>query len=116
MVQKPCFPVQSYNLYFSGSTETSAGLQKILQEIQPRDTNDFFSNARELESSETEHKHFKPQANINGTNLTVLYHRISIKINIDFEIKSLAVVVCKSVSVHWIIACDGNERDSLAGL
>ncbi|XP_057197470.1 thyroid adenoma-associated protein isoform X2 [Triplophysa rosa] len=46
-------------------SETSAGLHKILQEIQPRDTNDFFSNARELESSETEHKHFKPQANIN---------------------------------------------------
>lgn len=31
--------------------ETSAGLQKILQEIQPRDTNDFFSDARELETS-----------------------------------------------------------------
>lgn len=47
-------------------SETSAGLQKILQEIQPRDTNDFFSNARELESSETEHKQLKPQANDGG--------------------------------------------------
>ncbi|XP_024152640.1 thyroid adenoma-associated protein [Oryzias melastigma] len=32
-------------------SETSEGLQKILQEIQPRDTNDFFNSARELESS-----------------------------------------------------------------
>ncbi len=31
-------------------TETSAGLQKILQEIQPRDTNDFFTSARELDT------------------------------------------------------------------
>lgn len=33
-------------------TETSAGLQKILQEIQPRDTNDFFTSARELETQQ----------------------------------------------------------------
>ncbi|XP_029377385.1 thyroid adenoma-associated protein isoform X2 [Echeneis naucrates] len=31
-------------------SETSAGLQRILQEIQPRDTNDFFSSARELDT------------------------------------------------------------------
>lgn len=31
-------------------TETSAGLQRILQEIQPRDTNDFFMSARELDT------------------------------------------------------------------
>ncbi|XP_072247562.1 thyroid adenoma-associated protein [Leuresthes tenuis] len=31
-------------------TETSVGLQRILQEIQPRDTNDFFTSARELET------------------------------------------------------------------
>lgn len=30
--------------------ETSAGLQRILQEIQPRDTNDFFNSARELDT------------------------------------------------------------------
>ena len=29
--------------------DASAGLQRILQEIQPRDTNDFFTSARELE-------------------------------------------------------------------
>uniref|UniRef100_A0A3B4T4H6 tRNA (32-2'-O)-methyltransferase regulator THADA n=1 Tax=Seriola dumerili TaxID=41447 RepID=A0A3B4T4H6_SERDU len=29
---------------------TSAGLQRILQEIQPRDTNDFFTSARELDT------------------------------------------------------------------
>lgn len=31
-------------------TETSAGLQRILLEIQPRDTNDFFTSARELDT------------------------------------------------------------------
>ncbi|MED6241563.1 hypothetical protein ATANTOWER_019893, partial [Ataeniobius toweri] len=31
-------------------SETSGGLQRILQEIQPRDTNDFFNSARELET------------------------------------------------------------------
>lgn len=31
-------------------SETSAGLQRILQEIQPRDTNDFFTDARELDT------------------------------------------------------------------
>lgn len=35
-------------------SEASAGLQKILQEIQPRDTNDFFTSARELDSEQTE--------------------------------------------------------------
>jgi len=29
--------------------DASAGLHRILQEIQPRDTNDFFTRARELE-------------------------------------------------------------------
>ncbi|XP_029306193.1 thyroid adenoma-associated protein [Cottoperca gobio] len=31
-------------------SETSAGLQRILQEIQPRDTNDFFTSSRELDT------------------------------------------------------------------
>ncbi|GAA6230826.1 thyroid adenoma-associated protein homolog [Lates japonicus] len=31
-------------------SETSAGLQRILQEIQPRDTNDFFTSARQLDT------------------------------------------------------------------
>uniref|UniRef100_A0A8C5DWK7 tRNA (32-2'-O)-methyltransferase regulator THADA n=1 Tax=Gouania willdenowi TaxID=441366 RepID=A0A8C5DWK7_GOUWI len=39
-------------------SEASAGLQKILQEIQPRDTNDFFSSARELKRDDgDEHTH-----------------------------------------------------------
>ncbi|KAM6956245.1 thyroid adenoma-associated protein [Aplochiton taeniatus] len=41
-------------------TETTAGLQKILQEIQPRDTNDFFTSARELDTQsggEEDHTH-----------------------------------------------------------
>ncbi|XP_062257166.1 thyroid adenoma-associated protein isoform X1 [Platichthys flesus] len=39
-------------------SETSAGLQKILQEIQPRDTNDFFDSARELDAHQgDDHTH-----------------------------------------------------------
>ncbi|XP_016129375.1 thyroid adenoma-associated protein homolog [Sinocyclocheilus grahami] len=38
----------------SCNSESSAGLQKILQEIQPRDTNDFFTSARELDPSESD--------------------------------------------------------------
>ncbi|XP_041722121.2 thyroid adenoma-associated protein [Coregonus clupeaformis] len=34
-------------------SETSAGLQRILQEIQPRDTNDFFTSARELDTQQS---------------------------------------------------------------
>uniref|UniRef100_A0A8C7FJR4 tRNA (32-2'-O)-methyltransferase regulator THADA n=1 Tax=Oncorhynchus kisutch TaxID=8019 RepID=A0A8C7FJR4_ONCKI len=34
-------------------SETSAGLQRILQEIQPRDTNDFFTTVRELDTEPT---------------------------------------------------------------
>ncbi|KAL6487447.1 hypothetical protein MHYP_G00040730 [Metynnis hypsauchen] len=37
-------------------SETSAGLQRILQEIQPRDTNDFFTSARELDATSEEQK------------------------------------------------------------
>ncbi|XP_057703664.1 thyroid adenoma-associated protein [Corythoichthys intestinalis] len=36
------------------STDTSAGLQRVLQEIQPRDTNDFFTSARELDAHDEE--------------------------------------------------------------
>nr|XP_057906277.1 thyroid adenoma-associated protein [Doryrhamphus excisus]XP_057906286.1 thyroid adenoma-associated protein [Doryrhamphus excisus] len=42
------------------STDTSSGLQRILQEIQPRDTNDFFTSPRELdthyEEDQSEHR------------------------------------------------------------
>lgn len=40
---------QTHSVYVVFS-DTSAGLQRILQEIQPRDTNDFFTSARELDS------------------------------------------------------------------
>ncbi|XP_061693127.1 thyroid adenoma-associated protein isoform X2 [Syngnathoides biaculeatus] len=35
-------------------TDSSAGLQRIMQEIQPRDTNDFFTSARELDTHDEE--------------------------------------------------------------
>uniref|UniRef100_A0AAV2JLB0 tRNA (32-2'-O)-methyltransferase regulator THADA n=1 Tax=Knipowitschia caucasica TaxID=637954 RepID=A0AAV2JLB0_KNICA len=45
-------------------SEASAGLQKILQEIQPRDTNDFFTSARELQPEQSEE-----QTNMNNPSL-----------------------------------------------
>ncbi|KAI4888638.1 hypothetical protein NFI96_027081, partial [Prochilodus magdalenae] len=47
-------------------SETSAGLQRILQEIQPRDTNDFFTSARELDAT-SEDQTSTPQANGAGS-------------------------------------------------
>lgn len=43
--------------FFNFSKETSSGLQKILQEIQPRDTNDFFASPRELDATSEEQLH-----------------------------------------------------------
>ncbi|XP_053357978.1 thyroid adenoma-associated protein [Clarias gariepinus] len=47
-------------------SESSSGLQKILQEIQPRDTNDFFTSARELDAT-SEDQTRTPQATSNGS-------------------------------------------------
>lgn len=52
-------------LFFPPSKETLSGLQKILQEIQPRDTNDFFTSARELDATSEEQLR-TPQARSNG--------------------------------------------------
>ncbi|XP_027005873.2 thyroid adenoma-associated protein isoform X1 [Tachysurus fulvidraco] len=47
-------------------TETSSGLQKILQEIQPRDTNNFFNSPRELDTTSEEQLN-TPQPTSNGS-------------------------------------------------
>ncbi|MCI4376608.1 hypothetical protein PGIGA_G00190450 [Pangasianodon gigas] len=47
-------------------SETSSDLQKILQEIRPRDTNDFFTSARELDAT-SEEQLCTPQATSNGS-------------------------------------------------
>ena len=55
-------------------TETSAGLQRILQEIQPKDTNDFFTSARELDAhhgDDTQTAH-TPAVNAGELQTTVL--------------------------------------------
>ncbi|XP_065815241.1 thyroid adenoma-associated protein isoform X1 [Labrus bergylta] len=41
-------------------SETSDGLQRILQEIQPRDTNDFFTSTRELDTQRTDDRTHTP--------------------------------------------------------
>lgn len=58
--------------------ETSAGLQRILQEIQPRDTNDFFTRARELDTHQGD-DHAQTQTthtpSLNTSELEITLHR-----------------------------------------
>lgn len=53
-------------------TETSAGLQKILQEIQPRDTNDFFTSARELEPQQGDDHTQTPSLDTGNVNISLV--------------------------------------------
>ncbi|KAM9726802.1 thyroid adenoma-associated protein isoform 2-T3 [Menidia menidia] len=87
------------------NTETSADLQRILQEIQPRDTNDFFTNARELEANQggdqTETTH-PPPFNTGGEGYRVTAQMVlvccwrSMK-----EVAMLLGQLCQSMTLHY---------------
>ncbi|KAK2823947.1 hypothetical protein Q5P01_021122 [Channa striata] len=89
-------------------SETSAGLQRILQEIQPRDTNDFFTSARELDKPhEDDHTHCKtphtPSLNKGGEGYRVTAQMVlvccwrSMK-----EVAMLLGQLCQSLPLHYI--------------
>ncbi|XP_074531245.1 thyroid adenoma-associated protein [Halichoeres trimaculatus] len=89
-------------------SETSAGLQRILQEIQPRDTNDFFTSARELEThSEEGNTHKPPSLNTGGEGYRVTAQMVlvccwrSMK-----EVAMLLGQLCQSLPLHY------NKRDT----
>ncbi|XP_067385468.1 thyroid adenoma-associated protein isoform X2 [Channa argus] len=91
-------------------SETSAGLQRILQEIQPRDTNDFFTSARELNKDkphEDDHTHCQttctPSLNKGGEGYRVTAQMVlvccwrSMK-----EVAMLLGQLCQRLPLHYI--------------
>uniref|UniRef100_A0A3Q2TPU4 tRNA (32-2'-O)-methyltransferase regulator THADA n=1 Tax=Fundulus heteroclitus TaxID=8078 RepID=A0A3Q2TPU4_FUNHE len=88
-------------------SETSGGLQKILQEIQPRDTNDFFNSARELETAQGEDQPgsktpHTPPRNADGEGYRVTAQMVlvccwrSMK-----EVAMLLGQLCQSLPLHY---------------
>nr|XP_046258832.1 thyroid adenoma-associated protein isoform X2 [Scatophagus argus] len=88
-------------------SDTSAGLQRILQEIQPRDTNDFFTSARELDThhgedhTQTQIKH-TPSLDTGGEGYRVTAQMVlvccwrSMK-----EVAMLLGQLCQSLPLHY---------------
>uniref|UniRef100_A0A8C4DGL9 tRNA (32-2'-O)-methyltransferase regulator THADA n=1 Tax=Dicentrarchus labrax TaxID=13489 RepID=A0A8C4DGL9_DICLA len=86
-------------------SETSAGLQRILQEIQPRDTNDFFTSARELDThpgdTQTQTTH-TPSLDTGGEGYRVTAQMVlvccwrSMK-----EVAMLLGQLCQSLPLHY---------------
>ncbi|KAF0027160.1 hypothetical protein F2P81_019901 [Scophthalmus maximus] len=97
---------------------TSAGLQRILQEIQPRDTNDFFTSARELDTHHgDDHTHSQtshtPSLDTGGEGYRVTAQMVlvccwrSMK-----EVAMLLGQLCQSLPLH----CTGDESHTHPGL
>ncbi|XP_041645448.1 thyroid adenoma-associated protein isoform X2 [Cheilinus undulatus] len=84
-------------------SETSAGLQRILQEIQPRDTNDFFTSARELETQRDDDHTCTPTLNKAGEGYRVTAQMVlvccwrSMK-----EVSMLLGQLCQSLPLHYM--------------
>ncbi|XP_071780883.2 thyroid adenoma-associated protein [Centroberyx gerrardi] len=89
-------------------SETSAGLQRILQEIQPRDSNDFFTSARELDAhhgdddTHTQTTHTPTPDNSGGEGYRVTAQMVlvccwrSMK-----EVAMLLGQLCQSLPLHY---------------
>ncbi|KAM6915988.1 thyroid adenoma-associated protein [Xenentodon cancila] len=88
-------------------SETSEGLQRILQEIQPRDTNDFFASARELATHQGDDQTpsqsvHTPPPNTGGEGYRVTAQMVlvccwrSMK-----EVAMLLGQLCKSLPLHY---------------
>ncbi|KAM4729595.1 thyroid adenoma-associated protein isoform 2-T4 [Anableps anableps] len=89
-------------------SETSGGLQRILQEIQPRDSNDFFNSARELETPQGDDRtqpptRHTPPPNADGEDYRVTAQMVlvccwrSMK-----EVAMLLGQLCQSLPLHYI--------------
>ncbi|KAM3863138.1 thyroid adenoma-associated protein [Diretmus argenteus] len=86
----------------------SAGLQRILQEIQPRDSNDFFTSARELDTHTGDHHthaqttHTPTRGNAGGEGYRVTAQMVlvccwrSMK-----EVAMLLGQLCQSLPLHY---------------
>ncbi|XP_030603636.1 thyroid adenoma-associated protein isoform X2 [Archocentrus centrarchus] len=83
-------------------SDTCAGLQKILQEIQPRDTNDFFTSARELDTQQGDDHTHTPSTGTGGEGYRVTAQMVlvccwrSMK-----EVAMLLGQLCQSLPLHY---------------
>ncbi|CAJ1066908.1 thyroid adenoma-associated protein [Xyrichtys novacula] len=94
-------------------SETSSGLQRILQEIQPRDTNDFFTSARELDTHPEDNQTHTPSLNTGGEGYRVTAQMVlvccwrSMK-----EVAMLLGQLCQSLPLHY----SSEDTDTHPGL
>uniref|UniRef100_A0A3B3YNB9 tRNA (32-2'-O)-methyltransferase regulator THADA n=1 Tax=Poecilia mexicana TaxID=48701 RepID=A0A3B3YNB9_9TELE len=84
-------------------SETTGGLQRILQEIQPRDSNDFFNSARELEKPEGDDQSLSSaEVNFDGEGYRVTAQMVlvccwrSMK-----EVAMLLGQLCQTLPLHY---------------
>ncbi|XP_070697363.1 thyroid adenoma-associated protein [Pempheris klunzingeri] len=87
-------------------SDTSAGLQKILQEIQPRDTNDFFTSARELDTHQGGDDTQTPNAHTQSLNTGGEGYRVTAQMVLVCcwrsmkEVAMLLGQLCQSLPLH----------------
>uniref|UniRef100_I3J4G4 tRNA (32-2'-O)-methyltransferase regulator THADA n=1 Tax=Oreochromis niloticus TaxID=8128 RepID=I3J4G4_ORENI len=83
-------------------SETSAGLQKILQEIQPRDTNDFFTSARELDTQQGDSHTQTPSLDTGGEGYRVTAQMVLVCCwRTMKEVAMLLGQLCQSLPLHY---------------
>ncbi|XP_004554638.3 thyroid adenoma-associated protein [Maylandia zebra] len=83
-------------------SETSAGLQKILQEIQPRDTNDFFTSTRELETQQGDDHTQTPSLDTGGEGYRVTAQMVLVCCwRTMKEVAMLLGQLCQSLPLHY---------------
>ncbi|XP_019737575.1 thyroid adenoma-associated protein [Hippocampus comes] len=88
-------------------TDTSAGLQKILHEIQPRDTNDFFTCARELDTQNEEDQEETQIARIVSPDTSGEGYRVTAQMVLVCcwrsmkEVAMLLGQLCQSLPLHY---------------
>ncbi|XP_029030898.1 thyroid adenoma-associated protein [Betta splendens] len=85
----------------------STGLQKILQEIQPRDTNDFFTSTRELDTHQKDDQTQCPTTHSSSVNTVGEGYRVTAQMVLVCcwrsmkEVAMLLGQLCQSLPLHY---------------
>uniref|UniRef100_UPI0037E7F30F thyroid adenoma-associated protein n=1 Tax=Semicossyphus pulcher TaxID=241346 RepID=UPI0037E7F30F len=88
-------------------SEASEGLQRILQEIQPRDTNDFFTSARELDTHHRDDNTHTPTTHTPSLNTGGEGYRVTAQMVLVCcwrsmkEVAMLLGQLCQSLPLHY---------------